>query len=225
MIPILILHGWGSCSKNWDNVKELLEKQGCRVLIPDLPGFGQNPAPSFNWNIDNYVSWVKDFADKNNLGRFFLFGHSFGGTIAAKYSAKYPQNVEKLFLAAAAGIRKKSFKKAFFKKISPFFKDFLLIRQIFYKFFLKSDYPDTYGMMREIYLNIVEEDISSLFCHIKVPTILIWGDKDNITPIADAYFMREKIINSKLEILPGVSHRIRTDALELLVKKILENIK
>ena len=43
MEKILILHGWGSCAKNWEQVKELLEKKEYKVFIPDLPGFGNNP--------------------------------------------------------------------------------------------------------------------------------------------------------------------------------------
>lgn len=229
MHPILILHGWGSCAKNWQQVKELLENKGYRVLVPDLPGFGQNPPPAIAWNIDNYVEWVKDFAEKNNFGRlsgeqaepFFLLGHSFGGSVAAKYSLRYPEKIEKLFLASSAGIRKKTAKKEFFKKISPFFRSFSLSKRIFYRFFVKSDYQYTSGVMRETYLNVINEDISGLFSQIKVPTVIIWGEKDDITPISDAYFMNKEIKNSTLEVLPGVGHRIRLEAPEILVEKIL----
>jgi len=224
MLPILILHGWGSCAKNWQRVKELLENKGYEVFVPDLPGFGQEPPPAAPWNINNYVGWVKDFAEKNNLGRFFLLGHSFGGTVATKYVLHYPENIDKLFLAAAAGIRKKNVKKEFLKNISPFFRSFSLLKKIFYRFFVKSDYQYTSGIMREIYLNIVKEDISGLFSQVKVPTIIIWGNKDDITPIADAYFINKEIKDSKLEILPGVGHRIRLEAPDLLVEKILNNI-
>lgn len=221
MSTILILHGWGSCAARWQKVKELLEKKGLKVFVPDLPGFGQEPPPATAWNIDNYVEWVRDFAGKNNLSRFFLSGHSFGGSVAAKYSLRYPENIEKLFLASSAGIRKKTGKKEFFKKISPLFRSFSLLRRIFYRFFIKSDYQYTSGVMRKTYLNVINEDISELFSQIKVPTVVIWGEKDDITPIADAYFINKEIKNSKLEIIPGIGHRIRLEAPEILVEKIL----
>ena len=223
--PILILHGWGSCAKKWDKVKELLENQGYQVFVPDLPGFGQNPPPNKAWNIDDYVEWVKDFCEKNNLSRFFLSGLCFGGSVAAKYSLRYPEDIEKLFLSASAGIRKKTAKKEFFKKISPFFRGFSLLRRIFYRFFVKSDYQYTSGIMRETYLKVINEDISGLFSQIKVPTVIIWGEKDDITPVADAYFMNKEIKNSQLEVLPGIGHRIRKEAPELLVEKIIKHIK
>lgn len=225
MNPILILHGWGSCAKNWGKVKELLEKGGFQVFVPDLPGFGQNPSPATAWNIDNYVEWVKDFTEKNNLGQFFLLGHSFGGSVAAKYSLRYPEDINKLFLAASAGIRKKTREKDFFKKVSPLFRSFSLLKMIFYRFFVKSDYQYTLGTMRETYLNVINEDISALFSQIKVPTVIIWGKKDDITPISDAYFINKEIKNSQLEILPGIGHRIRVEAPELLLEKIIQHTK
>lgn len=221
MFTILILHGWGSCAKNWQQVKELLENQGLKVFAPDLPGFGQNPPPAIAWNINDYVEWVRDFCEKNNLSQIFLLGHSFGGSVAAKYSLRYPENIEKLFLASSAGIRKKTVKKEFLKKISPLFRNFSLLKRIFYRFFVKSDYQYTSGVMRETYLSVINEDISGLFSQIKVPTVIIWGEKDDITPIADAYFINKEIKNSILEVLPGVGHRIRLEAPEILVEKIL----
>ncbi|MFH1575900.1 MAG: alpha/beta hydrolase [Candidatus Nealsonbacteria bacterium] len=225
METILILHGWGSCAKNWIKVKELLEARGFKVYVPDLPGFGENPPPVTAWNIDNYIEWVNAFCQKNNLPQFFLIGHSFGGSVAAKYSLRYPGNVEKLFLAASSGIRKKTAKKEFLKKISPLFRRFSLLKRIFYRFFIKSDYQYTSGVMRETYLNIINEDISGLFSQIKVPTVIIWGDKDDVTPISDAYFMNKEIKNSILEILPNIGHRIRLEAPEILVEKIVNFIK
>lgn len=231
MYSILILHGWGSRAENWAHVKELLEVQGHKVFVPDLPGFGQEPAPATAWNIDNYVEWVRKYVKKNLVTSgelvepFFLLGHSFGGSVAAKYALRYPEKVEKLFLAASAGVRKKTVKKDFFRKISPLFRGFSLLKKIFYRFFVKSDYQQTSGVMREIYLKIIAEDISDVFSKISVPTVIIWGEKDNTTPISDAYFMNKEIKNSKLEILPGIGHRIRAEAPELLVEKIIKYIK
>jgi len=224
METILILHGWGSCAKNWAKVKELLEEKGYNVFLPDLPGFGANPVPATAWNTDDYVDWVNAFCQKNNLSRFFIMGHSFGGSLAAKYSLRYPENVKKLFLVSSAGIRKKTIKKKFFKKVAPLFRRFSLLRWIFYRFIIKSDYQDTPEGMRETYLNIVNEDLSGLFSKIKVPTIIIWGDKDDITPISDAYFINKEIKGSVLEILPDVGHRIRLEAPEILVQKIVNFI-
>ena len=232
MDNILILHGWGSRAENWSRVKELLENQGYKVFVPDLPGFGKNSPLSRAWAIDDYVEWVSEFCEKNNLSQFFLLGHSFGGAVAVKVSLKYPEKVKKMFLVASSGIRRKTIKKEIFKKIANFLKFFSFlpfyfpIRKIFYKIVIqKSDYPYTKGMMKETYLKIVNEDISFCFFEVSVPTLIIWGEKDKITPLSDAYLMRKEIKFSQLEILNGIGHTPHLEDPELLANKIKEFLK
>jgi len=229
MNNILILHGWGSRAENWSRVKELLENQGYKVFVPDLPGFGENSPLSRAWAIDDYVEWVSDFCEKNNLSQFFLLGHSFGGAVAVKFSLKYPEKVKKMFLVASSGIRRKTIKKEILKKIANFLKFFSFlpfyssIRKIFYKIVIqKSDYPYTEGIMKETYLKIINEDISSCFSEVSVPTIIIWGDKDDVLPVENAYFINQKIKNSDLVIIPGVNHDLERKVPEILAEKIKE---
>ena len=60
---------------------------------------------------------------------------------------------------------------------------------------------------------------------VKVPTTIIWGDKDDLTPIKNAHIINEKIKNSKLIIVPGVNHNLdRHEHPEILAEKILNNI-
>ena len=225
METILILHGWGSCSKNWDQVRELLENKGYKIFIPDLPGFGNNPPPPHSWSLDDYVNWVEKYAQFTEP--FFLLGHSFGGSIATKFAIKNPEKIKKLFLIDTAGIRRKSRKKSLIKKTARFVKKlsflpfFNFFRKAFYRFIIKSDYPHTQGIMRDIYLNIIKQDISKDFSKITVPTIIIWGKKDKITPLTDAYYIKEQIKGAELEVLPGIRHNPHIKNPELLVKKIL----
>ena len=234
MTPILILHGWGwpISSPQWAMVKGLLEKAGYAVFLPDLPGFGQTPSPKEPWTVDDYVEWVRNFCESNNLSRFFLLGHSFGGSVAVKFSIQYPEKVRKLILVDSAGIRRKRLKKEIQKKVAHFLNRFSflpfygLIRKIAYRtLFRRSDYLLTEGVMKETYLKVLGEDISDIFSRISVPTLLIWGEKDGITPLEHAYFMKEKIPGAKLEIIPNVTHNPHREAPELLVEKIIQYIR
>ena len=234
MVDILILHGWGwpISVPQWSRVKELLEERGYKVFVPDLPGFGDAPQPSSPWTINNYVDWANDFCEKNNLSQVFLLGHSFGGSVATKFSIKYPEKVKKLILVDSAGIRKKRLKKEIQKTVAHFLNRFSFLP--FYKFFRKiayrtlfktSDYLLTEGIMKRTYLNVIGEDISSIFVNISIPTLLIWGEKDKITPLKHAYYIKEKIPGAKLEIIPEVKHNAHREAPEILVRKILNYIK
>ena len=233
MEAILILHGWGwpASVPQWAKVKELLERGGYKVFVPDLPGFGNAVRPPEPWTINDYVEWVNDFCEKNNFPPGFLVGHSFGGSVATKFSIKYPEKVKKLILVDSAGIRKKRLKKEVQKAVAHFLNTFSFLP--FYGFFRKiayrtlfrtSDYLLTEGVMKKTYLNIIGEDISGYFSRITVPTMLVWGGKDGITPLQHAHFIKEQIAGARLEIIPNVGHNSHRESPELLVEKIVNFI-
>jgi len=229
--PLLILHGWGSNSERWQKVGELLAEKGLKVIIPDMPGFGLSETPKIAWNFNGYVSWVEEFAKILNLTNFDLLGHSFGGAIAVKVAVNSPQKVNKLFLVASACLRKKTVSKNFLSKISKIVKVFsflpfyVLARKAFYKFIIrKSDYTYTQGTMKETYLKVISEDLSYCLSFIKAPTTIIWGNKDESTPIENAHFINKKIRNSKLIVIPGADHNLNKKVPEILAEKIIENL-
>ena len=78
--------------------------------------------------------------------------------------------------------------------------------------------------MKQTYLNVIEEDLSFHLPFIKVPTVIIWGDKDELTPMEDGYFINRQIKNSKLVIIPGAGHCLNKEQPEILTEKVLENI-
>lgn len=229
--PFLILHGWGSNSERWVAVAELISKAGFKVIVPDLPGFGESEPLPMPWNTNKYINWIEQFIKEINPGEFYLLGHSFGGALASKIAVKYPQEVKKLFLVSAACLRKKTTKKTFSKRISKLVKLFSFLpyysffRKAVYKFIIrKSDYVYVEGVMKETYLNIVKEDLSFQLPFIKIPTIIIWGDKDEYTPPEDAYYIEKHIKNAKLIMIPGADHHLHRKQPEVVAEDVLNNI-
>jgi len=220
--PLLILHGWGSRSANWIKVIELLAKNNIKVIIPDLPGFGQSDKPTIAWNLDDYCNFVEEFVKAFNLEKFCILGHSFGGALAVKYGLKFPEKIDKLFLASTACIRKKTFKNKLLKFLSRFIKiKNPFFRKIFYR---KSDYLSVQGVMRDTYLKVITEDLSDILPQIQIPTVVICGEKDNITPLNHAKIINQKIKDSKLEIISNVGHDINIKAPEKLAEIISKNL-
>ena len=230
--PLLILHGWGSSSISWAEFQDSLSLQGFQVIVPDLPGFGLSAPPATVWGIAEYTALIFGLAEKLGLQKFSLAGHSFGGQIAIQFAASHPEKIEKLILLAAAGIRKEPGKEAetvrFVAKFFNFFlspipseglKDF--VRRICCRFIGRQDYAKTKGIMREVMAKVIREDLTHIFAHIKAPTLIIWGDKDKITPLEDAFVMKKHIKNSYLGIFPGAGHRIRAEAPKKLAETMV----
>jgi len=231
--PMLILHGWKSNSERWQKTSELLAAAGIQTIVPDLPGFAKSQEPLSAWSLDNYVDWLVEFCRQvpELNDSFYLAGHSFGGALAAKFALKYPQKVQKVFLVSAACVRQmKSSKKFLYRaskivKVFSFLPGYTIFRKGFYKYILrKTDYLQVDGVMKEIYLKGISEDLSHKINFLKVPVVIIWGDKDTSTPLDQARFLNERIHNSKLIIIPGAGHSLQMEVPEVLAEKLLQNV-
>ncbi len=241
MEKILILHGWGSCAKNWQKVKEFLEKKGVRVFLFDLPGFGKNPSPLKPWSTKDYFAWVKDYIEKNIDSNFFLLGHSFGGKIAIPLSLEMEDKISGLILIAPAifsskaNLRGKIFAtlwKIIFPLISPllkfkiFKKLYNFLRYIFYSFFLRNpQYLKLNLTMRKTFAIVNKEDFSSLLSKIKVKTLILWGENDKILPLKQAFLIKEKLKKADLKILKKVGHSPNLKIPDLLGEIIFQFVK
>lgn len=240
MQTLIILHGWGSAGQNWQGVGQALESDELKVLTPDMPGFGQSPLLSSAWSVKDYVEWLYDYCEKRNISQFFLFGHSFGGRIAIKFAAKYPKKLKGIILCSSAGIKPKKNKILHCTNIAvarfvqwlriekiPVVKDvWQFLRKFFYRFILrKTDYLKAQGIMEQVFKNVIEEDLTPYLSQIKAPTLILWGKKDKMTPVKDAYLMHQKISNSRLQILENIGHSPHLESPRLLAEKIREFIK
>jgi len=229
---VFILHGWGSSSDSWTEVQKLLAEGGYRVIVPDLPGFGKTQAPSAVWGVEEYADFVYQFALQVEIDKYVLTGHSFGGQTAIQFAVTHPEKLEKLVLVSAAGVRRtpgvfKKFVMGTAKLVS-----FLLylvpsrelrnnIKNAMYMTIRRRDYVRTQGIMREVFKKVITQDLTAKFSKIQAPTLIIWGEKDELTPVQDAYLMQELIPNSKLEIIPGANHALNFEIPEKLSETII----
>jgi len=162
-----------------------------------------------------------------------LIGHSFGGRIAIKYAAKYPEKVDKLILTGAAGIKHRlnTKQKIFFilakagKKILRFGRLASYSQKILYKLAREKDYYQASPRMKEVMKNVLAEDLTLYLDKIKTLTLLVWGANDYSTPLSDGKIMNEKIENSELVIFDGANHSLPYQKPEEFAKIVLEFIK
>ncbi len=229
MKTLVILHGWQSSKEKWEKVKKEIEVSGIKVLVPDIPGFKQENELKRPWDLNDYANWFEGYIHSQNLSEgFFLLGHSFGGALATKYILKNPSKINRLFLVAAACVRKKTLKRKILARLSKIIKRFSflplypLFRKATYKFIIRnSDYPQTKGFLEDTYLNIINEDLSPVLNKIKIQTVLIWGDKDKATPLRDGLLIKSQITNSRIEIIKGADHKLNTKNSEKLAEIII----
>src|SRR5262249_55516190 len=101
--PLILVHAFGATKDNFTRVAAYLPPH-YRVLIPDLPGFGDSSKPeTASYSIAQQVEWLRAFATALGVGRVHLGGSSMGGFIATLYALTYPDDVGSLWLLAPAG--------------------------------------------------------------------------------------------------------------------------
>lgn len=223
---IVLLHGWSSTmtNKRYSSLKELLEKQGFTVYIPDLPGFGENSTiEKESLEFEDYISFVRkyieDILKKTKQKQVILIGHSFGGRVAIRFTSMYSQLVAKLILTGASGIPRplpsikkkliftatKALRPLFI--IPPFSFGFKFFRKMVYYSIGEMDYYKA-GKLTQTFKNVYKVSIKDDLEKISVPTLLIWGENDQTIPLQDAQFMNENIKHSQLIVIPHATHKL-----------------
>lgn len=216
---VVLLHGWGQNIEMMKPVGDRLKKNN-RVIIVDLPGFGNSPEPSKIWTMYDYAECIKKLLDELKIKKPILIGHSFGGKISLIYASMY--EVNKLILFGSPykkEVKNLSMKTKVLKKLKnvPGLNKF----EGFAKRHIGSrDYKNASDFMRKILVEHVNLDITENVKKIKCPTIIVWGTMDNEVPIEEAYEL-EKLINDSAVIpYEGCTHYAYLERLDQTVSII-----
>jgi len=217
---LLFLPGWMNTLHTFDELALLLASK-YRIIRLDFPGFGGGTEfPPLDWHVGDYASFVRNFTAKIGLTSYVLVGHSFGGRVAIKGVAQGILRPSRLILVASAGVAMHRTSRNRFltliakvgkglMHIPPFFIWRGYLRKKLYER-LGSDYLAA-GALSRIYLNTIKEDLTEYARKISIPTLLIWGSEDNMTPLKDGKLFAELIPDSKIEIFTGIGHSPHRD--------------
>lgn len=213
---IILLHGWGTSIDSFKPIIENISKN-YKVYAIDFPGFGKSQKPDESYTVEDYSKIVLEFINKLNLENVVLVGHSFGGRVIIKLVGKLGYKPAKIILVDSAGIRPKR-KLKYYIKISVFKTVKYIVRillgknkseEIINKYknkFGSQDYKNADETMKKVFKNVVNEDLTPYLKNINAPTLLIWGELDNDTPLKDAQKMEQLINNAGLVVIKGAGH-------------------
>ena len=214
--PVLLLHGWGVSSALFQPTIAGL-KHAFTLIAPDFPGFGATPPPPEAWSVGDYTTWLVKLLDNLNISQACVIAHSFGGRVAIKLASRYPERVSKLVLTGGAGIRPKrtlryhvevrSFKILRWLSRTPLVPAALRRRAAKHvEQRGSSDYQQASGTVRGSFVRVVNEDLREALPRIQAPTLLIWGERDDTTPLADGQLMERLIPDAGLVVFKNAGH-------------------
>jgi len=231
---VLFLHGWNSKSERYEQPFSFIPEDFVQIIIPDLPGFGESQKPETVWGVDEYTKWTMDIIEAIGVEKIIIAGHSFGGQVAIKVASDNPPKIVGALLYASARVRKHpSVKKKIFRDVAwlgnilfsvPILSQFSsFAKKVLYRLVGSSDYINA-KEMREIMAKVIEQDMEKEVLKISVPVGIIWGDKDESTPVSDAYYLKENIRSSNLKVVNGASHKFHMTNPEEFARVFSEQI-
>jgi pimeloyl-ACP methyl ester carboxylesterase len=229
--PVILLHAFPLRGALWAAQADALSAaHGCRVILPDLRGFGASDVPAGPYAMEVMAQDALGLADALGIGRFALGGISMGGYIAFALLRQAAQRVSALILAdtkatadtAGARQNRETLAQAAEREGLDAVADQMLPSLLSPA---GVNQPDLAGAVRAMILGnqpagiaaaargmAMRPDATELLPLITVPTLIIVGELDLTAPIHDARLMFERIPNARLEVLRDAGHLSNLEA-------------
>lgn len=226
--PVLVmLHGFGSSLHTWEPWAESLQRD-FRVLRFDLPGSGLSSVdPTGDYRDARSMQLLTALLDTLHIARATLIGNSMGGRIAWSYAAAHPERVERLVLISPDGFASPGFeygrpaevpltmtlmryvlpKPLLTMSLAPAYADpKSMTPALATRYYDLMLVPGARGAMLERLRETVLTNPVPLLRTIRVPTLILWGQQDQMIPFANAADYQAVIPNATLVPLPGLGH-------------------
>lgn len=193
---ILCIPGWDENCTIFNKIRAILDDY-YEFIYVELPGFSMNKLPETPYYPIDYAKYIKDqIKDEFDV----ILAHSYGGKVALEYYLNYKKT--KLILLAPSiikprrslGVILRIIKYKILKKLNILNKN---------KVYGSEDYKNTSGIKRIIFLNAISTYYDKLLPLIDDKVLLVYGNKDDKTPLIQAKRIKKKIKQAKLKIIKG----------------------
>ncbi len=227
--PIVLIHGTSASLHTWDGWTQALRQQH-RVIRFDLPAFGlTGPNPQNDYSMETYVRFVVDVMDQLQVKRFVLAGNSLGGQIAWSTALAHPSRVSKLVLVDSGGypFASTSVPLGFRIARTPGLR--VLMQYLLPRGTIDSSVRNVYGDPskvtpqlvdryydltlragnREALVHRMDQRLSGDEANIPklaLPTLILWGAKDQLIPLDNGKHFAADIKGSKLVVFDALGH-------------------
>ena len=238
--PIILIHGFPFNREMWDPQIEALQKR-FRVIAYDLRGHGRSGAGDGQYTLEFFVDDLLGLLDHLKIERAVLCGLSMGGYIALRTVERNPERVRGLILAdtqakadsneaklkRAAAIKSvkangvKDYAEAFVKSVfapQTFTNNKPAIEKI--RRIIEANSP--LGICGALLALASRTETTEALYSIKVPTLILVGEHDALTPLSASQEMHNKIPNSEIHVIANAAHLSNLESSEEFNKHLLD---
>lgn len=223
--PVVLIHAFPLSSKMWKAQAEHLSRNNFRVILPDLPGFGETNSKSEQFSIEEMAHQILELIESLNLEKAIIGGLSMGGYVLFNLFRIAPEKCAALmfcdttYLADTDEKRKGRFEMI--SKIEKSGADALIENMLpnMTSDTTKEKNPALIDELTEIFSKVSPQsainalrsmaertDSSDILSKINVPTLLVFGESDKVTNLENANKMNELIPDSELQVIKNAGH-------------------
>lgn len=200
--PVVLVHGLSESTRLWYRNLPALAERYCVYLV-DLPGFGAMRKFRRQFNLRTCAAWMDGWMQVVGLEAANLVGHSMGGYVAMELAALRPEKVTRLVLVDSIGI---PFNLTANRLVYPALKAIRRTTPAFW-FCIGYDYLRAGpAMVWEASQQIAALDAVAVIASVRAPTLIIWGQDDDLVPFALGRQLHAQLAGSRLLSLPGSNH-------------------
>ncbi|MGZ4808336.1 MAG: alpha/beta fold hydrolase [Thermoanaerobaculia bacterium] len=220
--PVVLIHGLGGSSDWWRYTIPALEKTHT-VAAVDLIGFGRNrfflrksSLPlSFGQLAALMVRWIETSFDRP----VHLAGNSMGGHVAIHIAALRPDLIRSLVLVDSSGI-------PFELKPGMHLENIVVPRGMlsFARVLARDAFRSGPTAITVAFARLLRDDARPMMRTLKMPVLLLWGDRDPLVPLPYAEKIRKEIPQAKLVVVPRAGHVPMWENPEVFNRELLQFI-
>ena len=226
---IILLHGLMGSLSNFKACIEELPKKGFRIIMPLLPIY---ELPLLKTSAGELSNFLNKFVSELNLTNFFLLGNSLGGHVGLIYSINFQEKLKGLILTGSSGLYENAMGGSFPKR-----GDYNYIKtkteEVFYnpKCAEKSLVDEVYETVNDrkklikilaMAKSAIRHNMKKELPKITIPTCIIWGENDKITPPEVANEFHNLISSSQLFWVKKCGHAAMMEHPEIFNKIVIK---
>ncbi|MEC3907076.1 alpha/beta hydrolase [Tamlana sp. 2201CG12-4] len=187
--PIIVLHGLMGGLSNFDSVTDFFSIKGYKILIPELPIYSMSLLKT---NVKSFAKYLHDFIEFKGYKEVILLGNSLGGHIGLYHTKMFPESVKALIITGSSGLYESAMGGGYTKR-----SDYEVIKKkaedVFYDpaVATKEIVDEVYETVNDrnkliktlaIAKSAIRHNMAKDLPNMNIPTCIIWGKNDTVTP-------------------------------------------
>ena len=212
--PVILIHGTGGNHLSWPPQLRRLPDQ--RIFAPDLPAHGKSEGIGRH-TIEDYVRDILEFMSELKIYSAILAGHSMGSAVALSAAIRFPKRVTALGLIGSGArlrvapslLRAASDSSTFASAArmineASFSSQSIRIKELSTQRMMETRPTVLYGDLMACDAFDVMDQLSKL----SLPTLILCGSDDQMTPLHTSEFLHDHIAGARLEVVPNAGHMV-----------------